>query len=313
MRFRSLLLSAALLPAPAFALEIALPPNAAASGDETLKKAAFALPVAPFKDGAVRSEEIIGPVVSNAWTFPIGAQTTADIMNAQREKVLEAGYTPLLDCEGDRCGGFDFRYEMTTLPEPQMHVDLGDFRFLSAVRDQGEQTQDYIQIVVSRSPSMGFVQLTRLAEADEANIFTTTKTPDLAEAQIEAEALTLTDHLLDHGFARLLDLQFESGSAELGGGEFASLKELGAFLRQNPDITVALVGHTDAVGGLAANVSLSKRRAQSVLSRLVSDYGIARSRLEADGVGYLSPITTNQTEDGRLKNRRVEVVITSTR
>ena len=113
------------------------------------------------------------------------------------------------------------------------------------------------------------------------------------------------------GHAVLEDLTFATGSSELGEGTFASLSELGAWLAENPAVLIGIVGHTDAVGGLDANIALSKRRAESVAARLVSTYGIDRSRIEALGAGYLSPRATNQTEEGREANRRVEVILTA--
>jgi outer membrane protein OmpA-like peptidoglycan-associated protein len=87
---------------------------------------------------------------------------------------------------------------------------------------------------------------------------------------------------------------------------------LADYLAAQPDLSVALVGHTDASGSLDGNIVISKRRAGSVLERLVSDYGVARRQLDAQGMGYLSPIASNQTQEGRDANRRVEVIVTST-
>src|SRR5690606_27905951 len=119
--------------------------------------------------------------------------------------------------------------------------------------------------------------------------------------------------LRDKGAAALDDLAFEPGLAELEDGEYPSLAALAEFMAAEPDIRITLVGHTDATGSLAANVAVSKRRAQSVASRLVRDYGIDAARLTAEGAGYLAPRASNQTEDGRAKNRRVEAVLASTR
>ena len=69
-----------------------------------------------------------------------------------------------------------------------------------------------------------------------------------------------------------------------------------------------LVGHTDAEGSLEANRALSERRALAVVERLVASHGIAPERLRAEGVGYLVPRAPNTTEEGRARNRRVEVV-----
>jgi OOP family OmpA-OmpF porin len=76
---------------------------------------------------------------------------------------------------------------------------------------------------------------------------------------------------------------------------------------------VALVGHTDALGSLAGNTDLSRARAVSVRERLIAEYAVPAAQLTAEGVGYLAPRATNQTEDGRARNRRVEAIVTSTR
>lgn len=69
-----------------------------------------------------------------------------------------------------------------------------------------------------------------------------------------------------------------------------------------------VVGHTDNVGGYDSNLGLSKRRAEAVVAALSRDFGIAAERLTANGVAYLAPVAVNTTEEGRAKNRRVELV-----
>ena len=75
-----------------------------------------------------------------------------------------------------------------------------------------------------------------------------------------------------------------------------------------PDLKVAVVGHTDNVGSYESNLDLSKRRADAVVAELVSTYGIDNGRLFAAGASFLAPIASNETEDGRALNRRVELV-----
>jgi OOP family OmpA-OmpF porin len=70
-----------------------------------------------------------------------------------------------------------------------------------------------------------------------------------------------------------------------------------------------LVGHTDATGGLEINISVSRRRAASVVERLVAAYNVPRAQIAAEGVGYLAPRATNLTDAGRTANRRVEAVL----
>ena len=69
-----------------------------------------------------------------------------------------------------------------------------------------------------------------------------------------------------------------------------------------------MVGHTDSVGGFDSNLALSKRRADAVAAALVKDYGIAANRMVGNGVASLAPVASNSSDEGRAKNRRVELV-----
>lgn len=92
----------------------------------------------------------------------------------------------------------------------------------------------------------------------------------------------------------------------------STLGALADYLKQNPARQVTLVGHTDAVGSLDANIALSKRRARSVMQYLTQELGVSASQVAAEGVGYLAPRASNLTDAGREANRRVEVTLTST-
>jgi OOP family OmpA-OmpF porin len=111
------------------------------------------------------------------------------------------------------------------------------------------------------------------------------------------------------GTISLEGLDFNSGSTTLGEGPFSILSELADYMRQNPQSQIVLVGHSDAIGGLEGNIEISKQRAEAVRQRLISKYGIPKSRITAQGIAYLSPRSSNQTEEGRERNRRVEAVI----
>lgn len=104
----------------------------------------------------------------------------------------------------------------------------------------------------------------------------------------------------------LKKVEFEFGSARLSPASFPILDEVFRLLEANPDITLmAIEGHTDNRGGDALNLRLSKDRARSCLDYLVQK-GIAAGRLSSDGFGKDKPIESNDTADGRAKNRRVE-------
>jgi outer membrane protein OmpA-like peptidoglycan-associated protein len=100
---------------------------------------------------------------------------------------------------------------------------------------------------------------------------------------------------------------FASGQAQLTAGATASIKALGIYLAAVPGGAVQVLGHTDSQGEEAANQALSERRAQQVRATLVAA-GLARGRVQAEGVGEGQPVADNTTAAGRAKNRRVEIV-----
>jgi len=104
------------------------------------------------------------------------------------------------------------------------------------------------------------------------------------------------------------DVLFDSGRAELKSGAMRTIDQLATFLRENPERTVTAEGYTDSVGSEAFNLGLSQRRANAVRSAL-TDRGIDSSRIIASGFGEANPVASNDTAEGRQRNRRIEVVI----
>lgn len=101
---------------------------------------------------------------------------------------------------------------------------------------------------------------------------------------------------------------FDVNSANIKPESYGTLKEMATVLKENPDLKVKIVGHTDADGNDAANLDLSKRRAASVKAMLAKEFGIDESRMETDGKGESEPIDNNTTPAGKANNRRVEFI-----
>jgi outer membrane protein OmpA-like peptidoglycan-associated protein len=110
------------------------------------------------------------------------------------------------------------------------------------------------------------------------------------------------------GRVALYGILFDSNKAEIKPESKPALEEIAKLLKKEPDLKLHVVGHTDNVGGFEFNLNLSKRRADAVVAALTTQYGIAAARLTANGVAYLAPVAVNTTEEGRAKNRRVELV-----
>lgn len=101
---------------------------------------------------------------------------------------------------------------------------------------------------------------------------------------------------------------FETDSAKLAPSSANLVSRLAQMMNNNPDVKVAVVGHTDSTGDYQYNIRLSERRAKAMVDAIAKQ-GISLSRLAAVGVGPLSPAATNDTNEGRAHNRRVELVL----
>ena len=125
---------------------------------------------------------------------------------------------------------------------------------------------------------------------------------------VTANAATLSSELTASGHTIVPGIYFDTGKADVKPESDASLKEVAKVLQQTPALKLYVVGHTDNVGTLTSNVSLSNQRAASVLKVLTTQYNVAASRLQAYGDGPYAPVASNDSDDGRARNRRVELV-----
>jgi outer membrane protein OmpA-like peptidoglycan-associated protein len=283
----------------------------------------FQIATGPFEDDHMPNLQAEGTVRQVAWRVAMDRPSTLQIMQGLRQQVVVAGFKIIYDCESESCGGFDFRFDINVLPEPDMHVDLGDFRYLAAQR-QGPSGPEYLSLLVSRSPQSGFVQLTQVGGLPPVSASAKPQEPlDVSTAMVtlpaistESSAGQVTADLaqrLDAGLPVVLeDLEFPSGSGSLEADDYASLSALADWLKAHPQASVMLVGHTDASGGMAPNVALSKQRAASVREMLLQRFALPAAQVTSDGVGPLAPRSDDLSPEGRSKNRRVEVIVTPT-
>lgn len=298
---------AVLLALPAAAAELPLPAGVQQLSERISPLADYQLPSGVFSGGTVPSDRIEGRVTRRSWRVAVDASPLQ--IAAPVREVLEAdGYDIILQCSDRDCGGFDFRFAVEVIPAPDMTVDLGNFVFLSARKSAGEA----VSLLVSHSISTAYIQLIEVAPPDGARAIGVAALPAAPAVQAPVpQPGGLGQALLAEGRAVLSDLEYETGSSRLGGGEFASLAALAAFLTEYPEARVVLVGHTDSQGSLSANTSVSQRRAEAVRERLASRHAVPADRVEVAGAGYLAPLASNLTEEGREANRRVEAVLLS--
>jgi outer membrane protein OmpA-like peptidoglycan-associated protein len=106
-----------------------------------------------------------------------------------------------------------------------------------------------------------------------------------------------------------LDVKFDFDKSVVKEGSYADIKSLADFMKQYPQTTTTVEGHTDAIGSDAYNQGLSERRANAVRDVLVEQHGIDVNRVSAVGYGESRPVADNDSESGRAINRRVEAAV----
>ena len=124
----------------------------------------------------------------------------------------------------------------------------------------------------------------------------------VANAEFLANDLATTGHVAVYG------IYFDTGKSVIKPDSAQAIGEIAKLLTANPGLALYVVGHTDNQGGVDTNIKLSQDRAEAVLQSLVRDHGIAAARLRAYGCAMFSPVASNDNEEGRAKNRRVELV-----
>ncbi len=126
--------------------------------------------------------------------------------------------------------------------------------------------------------------------------------------EVVADAKFIADGISSTGHVAIYGIYFDFNKADVKPESDPALQEIAKLLQQDSKLKLYVVGHTDNVGGLDYNMKLSQQRAEAVVKELVSKYKIATERLKAGGVGPLALIASNDNEEGKAKNRRVELV-----
>ena len=146
-----------------------------------------------------------------------------------------------------------------------------------------------------------------MLESKGAYYYQTIVTVKEVQQEVTADASSLSEELNKSGHVAVYGIHFDTGKATILPDSEAILGEIVKVMEQDPQLKLRVEGHTDNVGTAAANQALSEKRAQSVVAWLTA-HGIAASRLSAKGLGQTKPVADNASDDGKAKNRRVELV-----
>jgi outer membrane protein OmpA-like peptidoglycan-associated protein len=248
---------------------------------------------AAFKDGKpTKALRLEGRVSRIAYKTAAGP-SILEVSRNFEQQLTKAGFKTLLACDTDACGGIPFTENVDVLPVPQMWVDGFDYHYFSARKSEsGRDT--YAAVITSKNNDEIYTQLVvvQLNAMDNKMV----------------DAAAMAKGLGDKGHIALYGIYFDTDKTTLKPESRPTLDEIAKLLKNQPKLSVYIVGHTDTQGGYDYNMNLSRGRAQSVAADLVAHYGIDKARLKTAGVGFLAPLASNATEEGRALNRRTELV-----
>lgn len=239
--------------------------------------------------------EVKGRAIRYLYRGPIG-RSSLEVVRNYEQRLQAQGFETVFFCRTADCGGQDLWWSMTDqlkgtgLPpnwENQTYLAArlkraeGDIIVAILSVEQGQEVRSMIDVVETKG-----------METDKIKVI---------------DAAALKTSLDTHGRAALYGITFEFDKADIRSESKPQLDEIVAFLKANAQVSIVVAGHTDAKGAFDYNVDLSRRRAQSVVRALTSA-GIAPARLTPFGAGMASPVASNDNDEGRALNRRVEIV-----
>jgi OmpA-OmpF porin, OOP family len=259
----------------------------------------FTLPLGKTSDlKFAKSQHLEGKITRIVYTAPAG-RSVLEVFRSYQDALKKAGFETLFTCGPQDCSGTgksDGRVYGNGEYDDYWGPDHG-IHYLSAklARPEGDV---YVSLLVDDQGG-NFQPNTELYVVE---------VKPMESGLVTVDAASLADDINRTGHASVYGIYFDTGKADIKPESDAALKEIAKLLQGDPQLKLYIVGHTDNQGALDMNMDLSRRRAEAVVTALTTTYGVPAAALKADGCGPYAPVMSNDSEDGRAKNRRVELV-----
>jgi OmpA-OmpF porin, OOP family len=262
-----------------------------------------------FKDKRL----IEGKVDKNVYIVPGGA-STAEVARNYETMFGDLGYTLLWQARTDEDlgGSFDYQHAQSFKGlQVLMMLNSETWRFDVYVKDEGSAKR-YATVfaVAGRPDTYHYADSTsvQVVEGDTLVRVDTILVGSLEKKMQVVKSSDMKKAMDEFGRISLYGINFDFNKSDIKPDSRPVLDEIGKFLKDYPEEKLQIVGHTDNVGGDEFNQKLSEARANAVVADLVATYKVEGARLTAKGAGLTAPVAPNDTDDGRAKNRRVELV-----
>jgi OOP family OmpA-OmpF porin len=266
--------------------------------------------------------ELEGRRTHTVYLLPEGTAPLAAIRNYQNAAKAKGGKT-LFECKDVECGGGQGMstggggrqsLAMNLWPAKKITDKHNSPAYCALGEPFTEQRYTALEVPAS-SAHVAVLAYTSKADGDCKNfngrtfvMVDTLETKAMTQTMDSPTADEMVAAITTSGRIALYGILFDSSKAEVKPESKDTMAEIGKLLAANKSLKLLVVGHTDNVGGFAANLELSKKRADAVVAQLIGQYKVDAKRLQAFGVAYASPVAPNTDEAGRARNRRVELV-----
>ena len=258
----------------------------------------FSLPLGPVEEEntITKNQHLEGKITRIVYVAPAG-RTVLEVFRNYQAALKKAGFETLFTCGPQGCGSTVANAYANSGDNADYWGPEHGIHYVSAklARPEGDV---YVSLLVddlgpdSRTDAELYVIEVKPMESD----------------LITVNAASLANDINRTGHASVYGIYFDTGKADVKPESDATLSEIAKLIQGDPTLKLYVVGHTDNQGALDLNMDLSRRRAEAVLAALTTKYAVPATRLKAYGCGPYSPVASNDSEDGRAKNRRVELV-----
>lgn len=251
-----------------------------------------------------KEQTVEGKVTRISYFAPKGRSTLEVFRNYENE-LKARGFQTLFTASKEDLG-YDFQRRYESIYSQVFDYADFDSRYIAAklTRPEGDL---YAAVFVSgyQIGTMGQLTLEKHQPIIQVDIV---EGKSMEEKMVNVTAEKMASSIQDTGRVALYGIYFDSNKADVKPESVATMEQIAKLLSDDSNLKLLVTGHTDNVGSFESNRTLSERRAQAVVRELVTTYHISNDRLFPFGVSFAAPAAANESEEGRAKNRRVELV-----
>lgn len=300
----------------------------------------FSLPLSPLEPSAdpdrrdrnnnrvfqpAKKLDLEGALSRTVYVLP-AERSPLEVLRNYQDVIEQAGGEVLFECRKEECGGAADRaasggggeMSLTMFFFDEGDIKDADFSNGKCALSSWINDQRYLSARIPGAAGDTYVAVQTFTVLDElyckalndrtVAVVQVLEPKGRDRKMVAVEAAKMQESIAATGSISLYGLYFDTDKADIKPESAPTLDEIAKLLTADPGMSVVVVGHTDSQGSFDYNIDLSTRRARAVAQALSAQYGIESGRLTAAGAGMMAPVASNDSEDGRAKNRRVVLV-----